>query len=75
MNITSKDWAGVERTLTHIATGKPVQMNERVAEDARKLIVTGGKAPHKPSSSGRVWVKEGKTLHEWFTHVCEMKWV
>lgn len=75
MNIVSKDWAGVERTLVHAATNVPVQMNEPVIEDDRKLIVTGGRAPHKQGSSGRIWVKEGKTLHEWFSHVCEMKWV
>lgn len=74
MNIVSKDWAGVERTLVHIATGFPVQMNERVVEDDRKLMITGGRAPHKSGSSGRVWVKEGKALYEWFPHVCDMKW-
>lgn len=59
-------------TLVHKETGKPVAMNEKV-EDFRgdKDIVIGGRPPHKPSSTGHVWVKGGG---EFYPSVFGLKW-
>lgn len=37
----------------------------------RLLLLEGGRAPHKPSSSGKVYVSGG----EYFPHVFGFKWV
>lgn len=34
--------------------------------------IVGGRAPHKPSSTGRVWTADGR---EYFPSVFDMKWV
>jgi hypothetical protein len=61
--------------LAH-ANGASVQMDEPVkcfrGED---YIITGGRSPHKPSSTGKVWVKDTKgNSAEYYPTVFDMKW-
>jgi hypothetical protein len=35
-------------------------------------VIIGGRAPHKPSSTGRVWTADGR---EYFPSVFDMQWV
>ena len=61
--ITVDNWI-----LVHADTGVPVKQNEKV-EDCH---ITGGRPPHKPSSTGRVWVEEYS--QEYFPTVFKLKW-
>lgn len=56
--ITSTDHAGRTCTLTH--NGQPVSPGE-ILEDFRgdHYRVTGGQAPHKPSSTGQIYTDGG----------------
>lgn len=73
-DVTSTDWEGKESTLVFEKNLKPVCMGQKV----RKYIVTGGRAPHKPESTGRVYVsgigKNGLN-REFFPNVFNMKWI
>jgi len=60
----------------------PVAMGEEVCSQNGLGMVTaykleGGRAPHKPGSSGRIWVRESP-IHgqcEYFPGVCGLAWV
>jgi len=66
-------------TQTHYlahAIGASVHKNEAVkcfrGED---YIITGGASPHKPSSTGKVWVTDTEgNSHEYYPAVFDMKW-
>ena len=65
-------------TLVHKETGKPVVMNEVLRSNRTKQAykVKGGTPPHKPSSTGRVWVDvDGRWDEEFFPTVFDLKWV
>ena len=62
--------------LAH-ANGASVQQGETVISFRNKQYTfTGGASPHKPSSSGRVYVEdsEGNT-YEYFPHVFDLAWI
>lgn len=74
---------GIERdgwVLVHAEDGDPVGEGE-VATSFRgeRMVVVGGRPPHKAGSTGRIYVKEpgdeGAGVAEFFPGVCEMKWV
>ncbi len=56
--IFSTNYAGQSCTLTY--NGQPVQVGE-ILEDFRgdQCRVTGGQAPHKPSSTGKIYTDAG----------------
>lgn len=75
--ITSTDWNDRENTLVFEKNMKPVCMGQKV-RSRETYVVTGGQAPHKPSSSGRVYVKqvgEGGWGRQFFPNVFKMIWV
>jgi hypothetical protein len=83
--IFSKNWAGKECALVDTKTGVAVDVGEkRVTSRNETVMVTGGKAPHKEASSGRVWCdiivdEEGNELikfisTEWFPSVIGCHW-
>ena len=60
------------------ATGKPAQIGQYYPTFRGEMyLLVGGREPHKPSSTGRVWVKvsEDATTLEFFPNVFSMKWV
>ena len=64
--ILSRDWKGTIRELVYTSTGKHVK-----AGDWRHgYQVTGGSAPHKQGSSGKVWYEGGM----FFPSVLGMMW-
>jgi hypothetical protein len=67
--ITSTDHNNRICTLTH--HGQPVAVNE-VLEDSRGNYyrVTGGQAPHKPSSSGKIYTDGGN----YYPDVFDCQW-
>jgi len=72
MNISKKGYK-----LVHESTGKDVYPSELVLSfRGDKYIVKGGNAPHKPSSSGRVWVTDITNTHhsDFFPSVCGLEW-
>ena len=71
--IQSRDWQGNTLTLVNEVTGCAVQAGD-VLEDFRgdPVTVTGGKAPHKPGSTGKVWTADGG---EFYPSVVNCAWV
>jgi len=67
------------KTQTHYlahANGASVQVNEAVkcfrGED---YIITGGASPHKPASTGKVWVTDAHgNSSEYYPAVFNMTW-
>jgi len=63
--------------------GRAVKMGDPVSYRPNETwVIDGGKAPHKPSSSGKVWIRcldqnprsLGITSRELFPHAVGMKW-
>ena len=56
--------------------GQPVEVGETVVRrGGGEATVKGGRAPHKPSSTGRVYVDEGRTYTgEYFPSVYGLEW-
>ena len=72
MNISKKGYK-----LVHQLTQKDVWQNELVQDrDGQNYVIKGGNPPHKPSSSGRIWVTDITNTHnrEYFPSVCGLKW-
>jgi hypothetical protein len=67
--IICTDWAGVPCTLVDETTGEPVCFGDK----RDYMTVTGGSAPHKPSSTGRVYVREYASGY--YPCVVKAKWV
>lgn len=65
--IESTNYAG-QRCVLVGKSGRPLKVGSRV----RGMVVTGGSAPHKPDSSGRVYVKGDR---EYFPGVVGAEWV
>ena len=62
------------KTLINSKTLEPVRMGETIqCSRGESYTITGGRAPHKPSSTGRVWVKE--VSQEYFPTVFGLEWV
>ena len=78
MNITSKDHANRTCTLVYVKGGKPVPMDDIVTlRDGQRVKITGGRAPHKPGSTGRVWVQDlaNGAETEFFPGVVDAQWM
>lgn len=63
-----REWVLVDRD-----TGDPVWKNAKAYDfrgDSDTII--GGRAPHKPGSTGKVWTADGR---EYYPGVFDMKWV
>jgi hypothetical protein len=76
--IQSKDYAGRTCTLVSTKTGKPVMQGDLAPlSGAHNCIVSGGRAPHKPSSSGKVWVQDrhNSSESEFYPSVIDAQWV
>ena len=58
-------------------TGRGIYQLELVQDrDGQNFVVKGGVPPHKPSSTGRVWVSDITNKHnrEYFPSVCGLEW-
>jgi hypothetical protein len=54
--ITSQNYAGQTMTLVDATTLQPINEGDvRTTSRGDNYAVTGGRAPHKPESSGKVW--------------------
>lgn len=80
--ILSTDWAGKECKLVFAQSKESVYLDTRVdiGRDGKREIVKvlGGRAPHKPESTGRVLVScRGATFGqtEYFPSVVGARWV
>lgn len=74
-DITSKDHIGRHCVLRD-AVGRVVQEGDRLTDFRGGVwLAAGGTAPHKPSSTGRIWVnKPGQPLTEFFPSVFDCAW-
>lgn len=43
-------------------------------EDGSTMFVTGGRPPHKPSSTGRIYVEENGGSREYYPSVADCAW-
>ena len=78
MNITSENWAQETQTLVDIDTKEPIPQGLVITrDDGKKLMVKSGIAPHKPSLTGRVYVKNMDEGWEqtFFPDVVNAEWV
>ena len=67
--ITQDGW-----TLVHGRTGVPVQEGEVVRDFRGKAeTIKGGRPPHKPESTGHVWV--GAYSQEYYPSVFDLRWI
>ena len=77
-DVTSTDWEGKENTLVYEKSLKPVCVGQKARSFRGDIwTVRGGDAPHKPSSTGRVYVtavKDGFN-RQFFPTVFKMKWI
>ena len=72
MFISKKGW-----TLFNNADEKVVMDELLKTNDAELWIIEGGNPPHKPSSTGRVWVRPlgaGGFHREFFPTVFNLEW-
>ena len=76
-NINSVDWAGNNCVLVDSKTKAPIALGAKmdIGRDGKKEMVkvVGGSAPHKPESTGRVYVK-GKWEAQYFPSVINAQW-
>lgn len=69
--ITSPDYAGVTCYLAH-ADGRPVAPGASTPNfRGDPVVVTGGRAPRKPGSTGHIWTADGR---EYFPGVIDASW-
>ena len=75
--ITSKNWANKECVLIDNQGNKVVVGQIFTTEEGTIYSLTGGKAPHKPSSTGRIYVKTPNYEYgrEFFPGVLDLQWV
>lgn len=66
--IESKDWRGIDMTLVYKGTNKAVLKGDVIDGET----IRGGRAPHKPSSDGKLW---GDFLGERYTRCMGCEWV
>lgn len=61
--------------LVHDDDAIAFQGQELTASDGTLYILDGGKPPHKPGSTGRIWVKDTRdTTREYFPSVLGLRW-
>ena len=76
--IESKDYAGRTCRLVNVKTGAPVTKGDvATLRDQPGWVISGGRAPHKPGSTGRVWVQDPRTSaeQEYFPGVVDTQWM
>ena len=62
--------------LVNIKTKEPVNMGETLTSfRGEKAILAGGSEPHKPGSTGRVYVKGRMISGEFFPSVFNCEWI
>lgn len=77
MFIKSVDWDGLPRILINTITGIPVKINAKFKGNQGDIIkVTGGTAPHKPSSTGFIWCEtlDGKWKRNYYPGCFDLEW-
>ena len=67
--IISKGWDGLYALVD--GKGRPVSEGQKVKD----YVIVGGRAPHKPDSSGRIWVPAGDDVREFFPTNVDLKWI
>ena len=72
-NILSTGYDGKRWLLIDSVTQKSIKPGQHV-ENFRGIrsVITGGKAPHTPASSGRVFTDEGR---EYYPTVFSLAWI
>jgi len=77
--IKSKDYANEEMTLVDEATFTPIKEGDtRTLRDGELHKVTGGRAPHKPGSTGKVWttaISNDGWTGEYYPGVIGARWM
>lgn len=70
--IESKDHQGRAHYLKNVRTGQPVTRGQTLRDfRGEHAAIVGGRAPHKPGSTGRIYTEHG---HELFPGVFGCTW-
>ena len=73
LNAYITDGACREWVLIDKESNEPVLKNAKAASVRGEVhTITGGRAPHKPGSTGKVWTSDNA---EYYPGVFDMKWV
>lgn len=61
--IESKDYQGRAHYLKNVRTGQPVTRGQTLQDfRGERAAIVGGRAPHKPSSTGHIYTEHGREL-------------
>lgn len=77
-SLRSTRWDGRTCVLVDRTTGKELTVGDPVStrrEPDAHTILAGGQAPHKPSSTGRVYVSIEGFVHTYYPSVIDAEWV
>lgn len=75
--ITGINWDGAAMCLVYKASGTPVAQGTPLATSNGEIVtVLGGRPPHKPSSTGQVWVRHHDSDWErtFYPSVLDLVW-
>lgn len=76
--ITSRGYDGRDWVLVEKESGRIVEMEEEFESRGITFHLTGGSAPHRANSSGRVYLhsneKKRRGFAEFFPHVIGLEW-
>lgn len=74
--ITGKNFAGHEMKLYDTKTNRPLNEGDRVTTfRGERVTLRGGHPPHKPESSGRIYVSEnGRDEFTYYPGVIDAEW-
>ena len=81
MPITSRNWENKMCVLVHAKTGLPAVIGEEVTDfrGGKGTVLSGGRAPYKPESQGKVSVRDKEGDHfgemEYYVSVFDLRWV
>jgi len=77
--ITGKNWAGELMVMVRESTNQAVVRGDRaVSSRGEQYVILGGRPPHKPSSTGRVYCKRPNRdlpQEEYFPNALGVRWV
>ncbi len=76
--IQSKNYNGTMCTLVAVKGGKPLFKGDgvKLRGEPDEWFIVGGRAPHTPSSTGKVYVQNRKTAQqaEYYPGVVDAQW-
>lgn len=71
--VVGVDWQGRAMALVDAVNGNPIKTDDRrLTAKGEDSAITGGRPPHKPGSTGKVWTDDNG---EFYPSVFGLEWV